>query len=86
MSAQVFDNNSNRVLGQQIQQKNITGNRTTGNTVLNSTVQGVKDRATLEAQLQTLNAGYFTNTFLRNQTTNDLIYALRQGYDASNIG
>lgn len=85
MSGLVFDNNSNTVLGYHIAQKNITGNRTTGNTVLNATVQGVKDRATLEAAVQAANGTLYTNAFLQSQTNNDLIYALRFYSDPNNL-
>lgn len=85
MSTRVWDNQSSDVLGARIVSKNITGNRATGNTPLNSTFQAVKDRATAETQLQTYNATLYTNAYLASMTNNDLVYHLRVAYDPTSF-
>jgi len=71
-------------MGKAIAQKNITGNRTTGNSVLHATLRSVTDLATIESALQTANAAYYTDARLASMTTNDKVYALRCAVDNAN--
>lgn len=88
MSSLVYDTQSNLIGNRHVVNKN-DGNGSlaaTGNTPINATAQAAgKDRASMEAQLQTLNGTYYTNARLGRMYYNDLVWALRVGYDSTNI-
>jgi hypothetical protein len=52
-----------------------------GTTFFNAT----KDISTMDAQLITLNAAYYTQARLDGMTKNDKLYALRAGYESGGI-
>ncbi len=88
MSALVYDKMGNLIGNRRIPNKNYNNGAlaSTGNTPVNATAQAAgKDRASMEAQLQTFSGTYYTNARLRTLTYNDLVYALRIAYDSANI-
>lgn len=50
-----------------------------------TTFVATKDITAMDAQLTTLNAGYYTAALLNSMTANDKVYALRQGYDTAGL-
>jgi hypothetical protein len=83
MSANAFDLHSNYIAGIRVTTKNhgLGAVKSTGNRAINATASAPRDRAEIEAQLQALNAGYWTNKRLQQTNLNDLVYALVIGYD-----
>lgn len=58
----------------------------TGSSPLSATgFAATKDITAMRAQLQTLNAAYYTNARLNTMSKNDMVYALRVGYDSAGL-
>lgn len=47
--------------------------------------QAMNDLTAVEARLQTINAGYYTNARLQKMTVNDKLHALRQADNSAGI-
>lgn len=55
------------------------------NPASSTTYNAMKDMTATDAQLVTLNAGYWTQARLDSTCLSDKLYALRLGYDAAGI-
>lgn len=88
MSATNYDLRANYIAGQRVTNKNYgTGaNSATGNSPTAAAIRGLYDRASIEAYLISVNAGYWTTKRLQGTNINDLIYAARWAAEPTTIG
>lgn len=63
-----------------------TAGQPSPNSVISATLfNATKDILSMRTQLTTLNAGYYTSSMLDAMTANDMVYALRIGYDSAGM-
>lgn len=87
MSTLVYDTTPSQIGTRKVTNRKVANPSTTGNTTVAANVYGnIRDRATLEARLIAINAGYWTTNRLKESNYNDLIYALRMADDPLNVG